>query len=105
MKCLYIIILMFLGFCAKGQKQESETDFKIDFAKALNSKFSEEELNRMFRTYSGLLTPHSDVTQLSEKLQGNAISEYPLIDFKKEKLYTDNIGNLLNSDNPYQRIL
>jgi len=105
MKNLFIIVFIFLGFCAKAQKKGSEANFKIDFAKALHDKFSEGELNKMFNTYSGLLTPHSDVTQLSERLRGHIISEYPLSDFKKEKLYIDNIGYLLNSHNAYQRIL
>ena len=84
---------------------QSIADFKKDFEKALNKKFSEKELNNMFRTHSTFLTPHSDVTQLSANLKGQRIGIYPLADFKSDKLYTDNIDKLINSKNSNQRIL
>jgi len=88
-----------------GQEKTSLNDFTKDFSKALNKNFSEEQLNKMFRNYDKLLTPHSDVTRLTEHFKSNEISVFPLYDFKHEKLYTDNINKLLTSPNPNHRIL
>jgi hypothetical protein len=102
-KTLLFSFILFLTTCAFGQNKIE--DFKADFSIALDNNFSEKQLNKMFSDYSELLTPHSDVTRLSETLKGNEISMFPLYNFKSEKLYTDNIANLLNSKNPDQRIL
>lgn len=88
-----------------GQEKKNIDDFSKDFTKALNSKFSEQDLNKMFREYDRLLTPHSDVTQLMERLEGNEVSVFPLYNFKNENLYRNNINNLINSFNPNHRIL
>ncbi len=105
MRYLYFAFILFLTISAYGQEDKLYEKFKTDFTKALDKNFSEEDLNRMFREYPELLTPHSDVTQFSQKLQGNTISIYPLSDFKNQKLYIDNINNLLYSTNTYQKIL
>ncbi|HTD99761.1 MAG TPA: HEAT repeat domain-containing protein [Mucilaginibacter sp.] len=96
-------ILFWNSVFAQGKK--STDDFSKDFTKALNKNFSEQELNKMFKVYDRLLTPHSDVTRLTESLKGHEVSIFPLYNFKNEKLYTNNINNLLNSSNPNQRIL
>jgi HEAT repeat protein len=106
MKYLYFLVVIFLTTLAvHGQEKKSRESFINDFTKALDKNFSEDDLNKMFRDYSDLLTPHSDVTQLSQRLQGNTISIYPLSDFKNYKIYADNINNLLNSANQNQEIL
>lgn len=99
------ILTLILIICSLTTFGQSIEDFKKDFEKALNKKFSEKELNNMFRTYSTYLTPHSDITQLSANVKGQRIDHYPLADFKSEKLYTDNIEKLINSKNSNQRIL
>lgn len=104
-KILILSLLCILTVTVYGQNNKSLENFKADFTKALNVNFSEKELNKMFSDYSGLLTPHSDVTQLSENLKGNMTSMFPLVEFKNEKIYSDNIGNLLASQNANQRIL
>lgn len=96
------LLILISSLTTFGQSIE---DFKKDFEKALNKKFSEKELNNMFRTHSTFLTPHSDVTQLSANIKGQRIGLYPLADFKSEKLYTKNIEKLINSKNSNQRIL
>jgi len=96
------LLILISSLTTFGQSIE---DFKKDFEKALDKKFSEKELNNMFRTHSTFLTPHSDVTQLSANIKGQRIGLYPLADFKSEKLYTDNIEKLINSKNSNQRIL
>ena len=73
--------------------------------KALRKDFSEGEINEMFRRYDNLLTPQSGITQLQAGLTGEYLIEYPLSDFKKEKLYSDNINSLINSENKNHRIL
>ena len=105
MKNLLLTIIIILTFTVCGQENKVNKKFIKDFTKGLKKNFSREQLNKMFIDYSGLLTPSSDVTQLTEKLQGHQILVYPLTDFKSEKLYTDNIDNLLNSTNSNQRIL
>ncbi len=103
MKRHILTILSLIGLLTTfGQSIE---DFKKDFEKALDKKFSEKELNTMFRTHSTFLTPHSDVTQLTANIKGQRIGLYPLGEFKSERLYTDNIEKLINSPNSNQRIL
>ena len=103
---IYILsLLTILTISVYGQKEKSLENFKVDFVKALDKDFSEDKLNKMFEDYSSLLTPHSDVTQLTERLQGHMILLFPLYEFKNEKLYLDNIKNLLISQNANQRIL
>jgi HEAT repeat protein len=102
MRKLLTIIFLIFSFCSFSQTIE---DFKNDFEKSIDKDFSEEQLNQMFRTYSNLLTPHSDITQLTAGIKGESIQEYPLNQFKNDKLYKKNINKLFDSDNSYQRIL
>jgi len=105
MKKIIWVLFIIISTSAFGQQPQIDKNFVSDFTKALDKNFSAEQLNKMFRDYSGILTPGSDVTQLSEALQGHELAIYPLHDFKSQKLYTDNIINLLNSKNSNQRIL
>ncbi|HWZ03566.1 MAG TPA: hypothetical protein VNX40_08115, partial [Mucilaginibacter sp.] len=105
MKYLYLITLLIFILPAYGQKSERYEKFTTDFTKALDKNFSEQDLNKMFREYPELLTPHSDVTQLSQTLRGDPVSIYPLSDFKNQKLYINNINDLLNSANVNQKVL
>lgn len=98
------IALLFLLMSLNGVGQTLD-DFKAAFEQATRKDFSEEQLNQMFRTYSRFLTPHSDITQLTANIQGDPIPQYPLADFRKEKLYQENINNLINSRNANHRIL
>lgn len=100
----YIIILVayLISIASFGQNID---DFKKDFKKATETEFSESELNEMFRTYSNLLTPHSDITQLTASFKNERIVEYPLSEFKETDDYKNNIQTLLNSENPNQRLL
>ncbi|MCH2232249.1 MAG: hypothetical protein MK105_18080 [Crocinitomicaceae bacterium] len=102
MRKLLTLIFLTFSFCSFSQ---TITDFKIDFEKSLDKGFGEKELNQMFRTYSNLLTPHSDITQLTAGIKGESIQQYPLNTFKAEKLYKKNINRLFDSKNSYQRIL
>lgn len=104
-KRILFLLLSFLTISVYGQETKDLENFKIEFSKALNKTFSEEQLDKMFTDYSAFLTPHSDITRLSESLQGHPISMFPLYDFKNEKLYSDNISTLLLSKNSNQRIL
>jgi hypothetical protein len=105
MRYLLFIPILFLSLSSYSQQKNSYKDFTNDFTNALNKKFSEEDLNKMFRKYDELLTPHSDITQLSSTLKRHAISIFPLSNFKSQLLYINNINNLLNSQNPNHRIL
>jgi len=100
----YIIILVTFSISIASFGQNID-DFKKDFIKATESEFSESELNEMFRTYSNLLTPHSDITQLTASFKNERIVQYPLSEFKETDDYKNNIQALLNSENPNQRLL
>lgn len=101
-KYIIILITFLISFASFGQNID---EFNKDFIKATETEFSESELNEMFRTYSNLLTPHSDITQLTASLKNERIVQYPLSEFKKTDDYKNNIPTLLNSDNPNQRLL
>lgn len=105
MRYLFLLLLFFLCIPAYPQENNLDENFINDFKKALDKNFSEGDLNGMFRKYQSILTPHNDVTRLTQQLQGNPISIFPLIDFKTQKLYSNNIDDLLNSSNQNQRIL
>lgn len=101
-KYILILVIFLISIVTFGQNID---DFKRDFIKATETEFGESELNEMFRTYSNLLTPHSDITQLTASLKNERIVQYPLSEFKKTDDYKNNIPTLLNSDNPNQRLL
>ncbi len=101
-KNIILLVTFFISVITFGQNID---DFKKDFKKATETEFSESDLNKMFRTYSNLLTPHSDITQLTAGIKGESILQYPLNSFKSEKLYKKNINKLFDSENSYQRIL
>lgn len=103
MKIKIIITIFLLTFCAKVQSQDL-TNFKNDFKLSLDKAFSEKNLNDLFSKYPHLLTPQSDITQLTSNLKGESLYNYPLSDFKNDNLYKENIDNMLNSNNSFQRI-
>jgi hypothetical protein len=80
-------------------------NFRNDFSNALDKSFTAKALDKMLSEYAVLLIPHGDITQFSSNLQGHFIFQYPLSEFKQEKLYVDNIDKLINSENPNHRIL
>jgi len=101
-KYIIILVIFLIPIVSFGQNID---DFKKDFKKATETEFSESKLNKMFRTYSNLLTPHSDITQLTASLKNERIVQYPLSEFKETDDYKNNIKTLLNSENPNQRLL
>jgi HEAT repeat protein len=103
MKIKHIITIVLLTFFTKVQSQDI-TKFKEDFKLSLDKKFNETNLNDLFSKYPHLLTPQSDITQLTSNLKGENLKNYPLNDFKNDDLYIDNIDKMLNSDNSYQRL-
>jgi len=80
-------------------------DFISDFRKSLDYNYTQVQLNKMFRDYSPLLTPHSDTINLYNQLKGIKNIPYPLEEFKKHDLYKNNIKKLLLSSNPNHRVL
>lgn len=101
-----IIILIFSIITTSVFAQvKTIADFKKDFEKIVNLELTEEQLNRLFQEYPLILTPHSENTQLFESLKGTDFGEYSMLSFKNENIYKSNIDNLLNSENPYNRIL
>lgn len=103
MKIKIIITIFLLTFYSNVQSQNL-TNFKNDFKLSLDKAFNEKKLNDLFSKYPHLLTPQSDITQLTSNLKGEALYTFPLSDFKNDNLYKENIDNMLNSDNSFQRI-
>lgn len=103
MKIKIIITIFLLTFYAKVQSQDL-TNFKNDFKLSLDKAFNEKNINDLFSKYPHLLTPQSDITQLTSNLKGETVYTFPLSDFKNDNLYKENIDNMLNSDNSFQRI-
>jgi HEAT repeat protein len=92
-------------FIASPTYSKSYDDFINDYKKALDSNFTEEQLNVMFNEYSPLLTPHSDVSTFFNELKGTRVLPYPLEEFKTTELYNNSIHTLLISPNQNHRIL
>ncbi|HTD40449.1 MAG TPA: HEAT repeat domain-containing protein [Mucilaginibacter sp.] len=105
MKYLLSILILLLSLNSYSQQEKLYDSFVHDFTNALDKRFTEEDLNKMFRKYDEILPPHTGTTQLSAALKGHSISIYPLSGFKNQALYINNIKDLLNSQNPNQRIL
>lgn len=103
MKIKLTITIILLTFFTKVQCQDL-TKFKVDFKLALDKSLNEKKLNDLFSKYPNLLTPQSDITQLSSGLKGENLTNFPLSNFKNDNLYIDNIDKLLNSENSFQRI-
>ena len=103
MKLKFIIIIV-LSNIATGYGQDI-TKFKEDFTSALDTSFNEKRMDNLFSKYLTLLTPQSGTTQLLSGLKGEDLTHFPLSDFKKESIYKIEIDKLLNSKNPYQRLL
>lgn len=99
---IIILVTSLLSIVSSGQNFD---DFKKDFFEATDPEFGQSELNEMFRTYSNLLTPHSDISRLSASLKKEKIVPYPLSDFKLTDDYKNTIPILLHSENPNQRLL
>lgn len=103
MKIKIIITIFLLTFFTNVQCQD-RTKFKEDFKLSLDKTFNEKDLNNLFSKYPHLLTPQSDITQLTSNLKGETLTNFPLSDFKNDNLYIDNIDKMLNSDNSFQRL-
>ncbi|MDQ6471936.1 hypothetical protein RB619_14885 [Flavobacterium sp. LHD-80] len=103
MKIKRIITIFLLTFFTKVHCQDI-ANFKVDFKLSLDKTFNEENLNKLFLKYPHLLTPQSDITQLTSNLKGETLINFPLSNFKNDNLYIDNINKLLNSENSYQRL-
>ncbi|MEO0899263.1 MAG: HEAT repeat domain-containing protein [Bacteroidota bacterium] len=101
-RTLVIILFLLAGLTSFGQKLD---DFKSDIEKATKNGFNEGQLNQLFRKYPTLLTPHSDITQFTANIKGDTIQQYPIADFKNDKLYKQNINDLFQSGNSNHRIL
>jgi len=105
MKYLLVISFLLSSLYSFGQEEKLKASFINEFKNAIDKPLSERELNEVFKKYDRILTPHSDITQLVTRLEGEKLSVYPLADFKGQKLYHDNIDRLVNSKNSNKRIL
>ena len=103
MKIKTIFTIILLTFLTKVQCQDL-ANFKVDFKLSLDKTFNEKKLDDLFLKYPHLLTPQSDITQLTSSLKGQSITNFPLNNFKTDPLYIDNIDKLLNSKNSFQRL-
>jgi hypothetical protein len=100
-----LVLLLFFTGPGYGQREKSLADFKADFTKALDSSFSEKQLNKIMLDYTELLEPNAYAAKPAKNFQENITWYYPLQEFKKEQLYAGNINTLLASQNMFQRML
>lgn len=100
-----IAITFLIAFTFLSAQKKTIKEFRKDFEKAVNTDLTEEQLNTLFRDYPLILTPHSDTTQLFSMLEGSNRDDYSMSGFKADKLYQQNIDQLLGSANSNKRIL
>lgn len=100
-----IAITFLLTFTFLSAQKKTIKEFRKDFEKAVNADLTEDQLNNLFRDYPLILTPHSDTTQLFSMLEGNNRDDHSMSGFKADKLYRQNIDQLLGSANSNKRIL
>lgn len=96
------IAIFLVAIASFGQNLE---EFKKEFQNATVADFSEDHLDDMYRKYSELLTPHSDITQFTANIKNEPIASYPLAEYKKTEEYKNTIKFLLHSKNANHRLL
>ncbi|HBS88049.1 MAG: hypothetical protein A2W91_09955 [Bacteroidetes bacterium GWF2_38_335] len=97
---LLILVIFFLTSCNTSRLSE----FKKDFKNVLSDDFDKKQFSEMLDKYPELRV-HSDVISLSEALLGNQHEKYPLKEFINDDLYKDNIDQLINNGNPFQKTI
>lgn len=102
MRKLHSILFILTVVCTSAQIPEG---FKKEFKKALEINYSQQNLTKIYSDYYGYLSvPYEDDAFLQDA-NGNDLKHFALSDFKKDKLYSDNMLNLLNAENPNRRAL
>lgn len=116
-----VIVLIFAASCVHGptdskrvQADEEVSNvpcsqtyegFVESFRRSTESKFGEDELNKIFQDYSELIMTAVDTTALVNELKGKKTAYYGLEKLKSELFYSKTIDSLLHSSNPHQRLL
>ena len=109
---LLVLFVLSLVATSSGQGQSqvlsespqgSYAEFVSEFRRMRD--LSEEQADEFFSRYTDLLTPGSDVTQLSRSLRGREPAMYPLAPLKEEEFYEETIARLVESKNLYERIV
>jgi len=79
--------------------------FIADYQAAVKRDLTEDDLTKLRRDHSTLLTPHSDVSAFHDALRGRDVKPFPLFNFKTNAIYKSTISGLLDSENPNKRVL
>lgn len=93
------------GTVSSNPQSQTYQGYIEEFKKAVGSKFSEDDLNQIFRDYSGYVMTGVDTTELANAIEGRKTTYFPLAKLKNEPFYGKSISTLLQSSNPYQRVL
>lgn len=79
--------------------------FPTDLERVMEKNFTEEQLNEFNRKYSNLLSANDEVVARTVDPTRSDTKIYPLYEFRKTKLYQENIDSLLQSSNPNHRLV
>ena len=93
------------GTVSSNPQSQTYEGYVEAFRKSIAPKFSKDDLNEIFRDYSGLVMTGIDTAKLTNAIEGRETTFFPLTKLKKEPFYDQTIRILLQSSNPYQRIL
>lgn len=93
------------GAESKNPLSQTYQGYVEEFKRGASSQISEKDLRRIFGEYSGLVLTGQDNTELVNAIEGRKTSYFALKELRKEPFYQSNITALLQSTNPYQRIL
>ena len=86
------LLFLFTGFFSKAQTVK---DFEQDFHQVVLTGCSPKGVDSLFKKYNHLLFFFNPNSRLAASIAGKETSDYPLISFKSNSLYQNNIDLLL----------
>lgn len=98
---VFITILAAINNCYAQDVKSFEKDFQI----LSQSHFDSSKVEKFTKTYSALLTPFNQVTQLAMGMKGETWTAFPLESIKTKEIYTGKINGLLASPKSNNRLL
>lgn len=93
------------GTVSSNPQSQTYEGYVEAFRKSIVPKFSKDDLNEIFRDFSGFVITEPDTAELANAIEGRETTFFPLTKLKKEPFYDQTIRILLQSSNPYQRTL
>jgi hypothetical protein len=101
----FFILLIFCLYTTQIAFSQKVLNFEKDFEKASMSNFDSSQVDKILEDYFRLLTPFSQVNQLSTAIRGEKYLTFPLDNMRDRPLYKNNIQKLFHSGIPNNRLL